>query len=144
MIVKDTVRHKDFQVTVTDRFVEIREETVGLLREAGFQPPSKEELAEYFKMKPREIEDILRLMSQEGLVQRITDSIYLRVEDYKKMLDRLREFFGGKDSMTVGEFRDLIGTTRKYALPFLEHLDSNKITMRVGDVRKPHPSFMNK
>ncbi len=144
VIVKDTVRHKDFQVTVTDRFVEIREETVGLLREAGFQPPSKEELAEYFKMKPLEIEDILRLMSQEGLVQRITDSIYLRVEDYKKMLDRLRDFFGGKDSMTVGEFRDLIGTTRKYALPFLEHLDSNKITMRVGDVRKPHPSFMKK
>jgi selenocysteine-specific elongation factor len=38
--------------------------------------------------------------------------------------------------MTVAEFRDILGTTRKYALPILEYLDSNKITLRVGDVRK--------
>jgi len=38
--------------------------------------------------------------------------------------------------MTVGEFRDLLGTSRKYALPFLEYLDSNKITLRVGEIRK--------
>jgi selenocysteine-specific elongation factor len=38
--------------------------------------------------------------------------------------------------MTVGEFRDILGTSRKYALPFLEYLDSNKVTLRVGEVRK--------
>jgi selenocysteine-specific elongation factor len=31
--------------------------------------------------------------------------------------------------------RDLFGTTRKYAIPFLEHLDEQKVTRRVGDVR---------
>jgi selenocysteine-specific elongation factor len=38
--------------------------------------------------------------------------------------------------MTVAEIRDVLQTSRKYALPFLEYPDSNKITMRVGDVRK--------
>jgi selenocysteine-specific elongation factor len=38
--------------------------------------------------------------------------------------------------MTVAEFRDLLGTTRKFALPLLEHLDANRITLRVGDIRK--------
>jgi len=38
--------------------------------------------------------------------------------------------------MTIAEFRDILNTTRKYALPFLEYLDSNKITLRVGDIRK--------
>jgi selenocysteine-specific elongation factor len=38
--------------------------------------------------------------------------------------------------MTVAEFRDLLNTTRKYALPFLEFLDSQKVTLRTGDVRK--------
>jgi len=36
----------------------------------------------------------------------------------------------------VAEFRDLLGTTRKYALPLLEYLDSHKITLRIGDIRK--------
>jgi selenocysteine-specific elongation factor len=38
--------------------------------------------------------------------------------------------------MTVAEFRDVLNTTRKYALPLLEYLDSNKVTMRIGDIRK--------
>ena len=52
------------------------------------------------------------------------------------MIENLRSFFSKKPDMTVAEFRDVLQTSRKYALPFLEYLDSNKITMRVGDVRK--------
>jgi selenocysteine-specific elongation factor len=52
------------------------------------------------------------------------------------MITSLRSFFAKQPTMTVAEFRDILGTTRKYALPFLEYLDSHKITLRVGDVRK--------
>jgi selenocysteine-specific elongation factor len=52
------------------------------------------------------------------------------------MIEKLRAFFLKKPEMTVAEFRDILKTTRKYALPFLEYLDSNKVTMRIGDVRK--------
>ena len=138
---KDTVRLAEFRVAVTGRFTEIKEETLKLLSRNGFQPATKEELAEHFRLSTREMDDILKLMAQEGSLTRITDSIYLTREDYERMLATLREHFSKKDSMTVGEFRDILGTTRKFALPFLEHLDSHKITMRVGDLRKPHPSF---
>jgi selenocysteine-specific elongation factor len=37
--------------------------------------------------------------------------------------------------INVAIMRDLFGTTRKYAIPFLEHLDEQKVTRRVGDVR---------
>ena len=37
--------------------------------------------------------------------------------------------------MTVAEFRDIINTSRKYAVPLLEHFDSMKFTRRVGDKR---------
>jgi selenocysteine-specific elongation factor len=52
------------------------------------------------------------------------------------MLSLLKAFFSKQPTMTIAEFRDILGTTRKYALPFLEYLDSHKITLRVGDVRK--------
>ena len=52
------------------------------------------------------------------------------------MIEKLKAFFSKKPDMTVAEFRDTLNTTRKYALPFLEYLDSHNITLRVGDVRK--------
>jgi selenocysteine-specific elongation factor len=39
-------------------------------------------------------------------------------------------------TMTAAQFRDAVGTTRKYALPLLEWFDANGITVRDGDVRR--------
>lgn len=38
-------------------------------------------------------------------------------------------------SITVAQVRDEINTSRKYALALMEHLDAQRITRRVGDVR---------
>ena len=62
--------------------------------------------------------------------------MYITAADYERMIENLGKFFSSKNEMTVGEFRDLLGTSRKYALPFLEYLDSNRFTLRVGEVRK--------
>jgi hypothetical protein len=40
-----------------------------------------------------------------------------------------------KATTTVSEFRELIGTSRKYAVPLLEYLDSIRFTRREGDQR---------
>ena len=37
--------------------------------------------------------------------------------------------------MTAAEARDVLGATRKYILPLLEHMDAQRITRRVGDMR---------
>ncbi len=138
---KDVIRLKGFKVAVTEGFQKIKKDILNLMQEKRFLPPTKNELAQYFGMKEKEIDDILRLMTEEGELVRLTDSIYLRTEDYSTMIDRIIDFFNNNDAMTVGQFRDLLGTSRKYALPFLEYLDSNRYTLRVGDVRKIHPSF---
>jgi selenocysteine-specific elongation factor len=41
----------------------------------------------------------------------------------------------GASGITVGVFREALGTSRKYALPLLEHFDARGITRREGDVR---------
>lgn len=42
--------------------------------------------------------------------------------------------------LTVSRFRELLGTTRKYALPILASFDARGLTRRDGDVRRPGPS----
>jgi selenocysteine-specific elongation factor len=39
------------------------------------------------------------------------------------------------DGLTVADVRDLLGTTRKYVLPLLAHLDRTGVTRRRGDLR---------
>jgi selenocysteine-specific elongation factor len=44
-------------------------------------------------------------------------------------------FMRKHESMTVAEARDVLGTTRKYILPLLEHMDALHVTQRRGDER---------
>jgi len=42
---------------------------------------------------------------------------------------------GSEAGLTVAEIRDLLGTTRKYAVPLCEYLDRVGVTRREGDLR---------
>jgi selenocysteine-specific elongation factor len=133
---KELVRLSTFKAALSGGDETVQTRLLALLEKAGFQPPTKEELTQSLKIDQKRFADILKLMSKEGSLIRINESVYLTSSTYKMMIENLRSFFSKKPDMTVAEFRDVLQTSRKYALPFLEYLDSNKITMRVGDVRK--------
>jgi selenocysteine-specific elongation factor len=44
---------------------------------------------------------------------------------------------GSRDGITVSAFREALDTSRKYALPLLEHFDRTGVTRREGDLRFP-------
>ncbi|MBK8836841.1 MAG: SelB C-terminal domain-containing protein [Anaerolineae bacterium] len=50
-------------------------------------------------------------------------------------MGRIRALIGDRGTITAAEVRDALGTTRKYALALLEHLDESGVTRRVGDAR---------
>jgi len=52
----------------------------------------------------------------------------------------LEEHLDRHGEVTVAEFRDMLGSTRKFVLPLLEHFDREKVTFRRGDLRVRHPS----
>jgi len=47
---------------------------------------------------------------------------------------------GENGTLTMAELRDLLGTTRKYAVPIGEYLDRTGLTIREGDTRRLSPS----
>ena len=134
---KDAVRLASFQAALSGKDEQLKEKIIKELEPAGFQPPEKSELAKKLSLDEKRLTDVLRLMDKEGALVRINDSLYLPDSVYQRMISLLKEFFAKKPEMAVSEFRDVLGTTRKYALPYLEYLDSHKLTMRVGDLRKP-------
>jgi selenocysteine-specific elongation factor len=44
-----------------------------------------------------------------------------------------------RGQLTVAEIRDLLGSTRKYVLPLVNHFDAEGVTRRRGDTRIPGP-----
>ncbi|MEW6586950.1 MAG: selenocysteine-specific translation elongation factor [Nitrospirota bacterium] len=133
---KELLRLTSFRPALSEVDQTVKTRILELLEKGEFQPPAKEELSQSLKMDQKHLTDILQLMAKEGSLVRINDSTYVTSFVFREMIDRLKDFYSKKPDMTVAEFRDILNTTRKYALPFLEYLDSNKITLRVGDVRK--------
>jgi selenocysteine-specific elongation factor len=69
-----------------------------------------------------------------GALVKVGESVY-RGSQITQIRGRVEAHLEGGDAMTAAEFRDLIGTTRKYAVPLLEWLDARGVTVRSGDLR---------
>jgi len=81
-------------------------------------------------------EEVLNvLVEQEKLIPVLNDVVFVK-EDYLKMLNYVQNHIETKGNISVAEFRDNFKTSRKYALGFLEYIDSIGITIRDGDFRK--------
>jgi selenocysteine-specific elongation factor len=133
---RDMLRLAGFSVSLSQGDESVRSRILAAIEKEGFLPPLRNELAERIRIPEKELGDILKLMVAEGQLVRINDSLHVTVMLYQKMIEILRAFYAKKPEMTVAEFRDVLGTSRKFALPFLEYLDSHRITLRIGDVRK--------
>lgn len=105
-----------------------------IFREAGFNSPTLEEAFETAGEKAVDGEIVNFLLAQNTLVT-FGEGLYYHQEAYEKLKALILEHLKNTGSITVGDLRDLAGTSRKYAIPMLEHLDSLRITQRDGDKR---------
>ncbi len=71
---------------------------------------------------------------QRGAVVRVGDALY-RGAQIMEMQAKLETALRRDKQITMAGFRDLIGTTRKYAVPLLEWFDAAGVTLRSGDYR---------
>ncbi len=51
------------------------------------------------------------------------------------MRERVERFFADHQKLEVSHFKEIIGVSRKYAIPYLEFLDRSGVTKRVGNYR---------
>lgn len=96
------------------------------------------ELAENpFAPQPTEMPDpeLLGLLVEQGKVVKLAENVVLTAEAYRQMTEAVVDYLIKHGRVTVAQVRDLFGTSRKYALALLEHLDDRRVTRRVGDER---------
>jgi selenocysteine-specific elongation factor len=74
-------------------------------------------------------------LEDRGLVVRAGEAVVFSTATFERMVQQIKDFVGEHGQVTVGDVRDLFGTSRKYALALLEHLDKTRVTRRVDDAR---------
>jgi selenocysteine-specific elongation factor len=116
----------------------IAEGVLAAIIQAGFNPLTVGELKERFKA--RDTEELITYLTEQGKAVRVGDDLIMGSDVMAEGARRTREHLRGHGKITVAEFRDLLGTTRKYALPLLEWMDEQKITRRSGDERLAGPN----
>ena len=116
------------------RFNHCRAGIVARFREAGFQPPSIDQLRNEAERNQAAVPELVRLAAAEGELVQVSDAIFLHCDVEADLRARLRQELatGGR---TLSQIRELLGTTRKYAVPICEYLDRVGFTKREGDVR---------
>jgi selenocysteine-specific elongation factor len=70
-----------------------------------------------------------------GEVIKITDDLFLGSEGFAKMRDAVITFIRGKGFATMSDLRQTLGSSRRVVVPFLERLDRDGVTRRMGDKR---------
>src|SRR5437764_7286620 len=114
------------------RFTAAQERTADLVRQTlAAQPYAPPALADL----PGVDAELLEALVERGEVVAIADGVHLGRAAYEEMVAAALGAIDAQGSVTVAALRDRFGTSRKYALALLEHLDDERITRRVGDAR---------
>lgn len=79
--------------------------------------------------------DLINLLVQQHEVVKVGGGVVFSTSAYNEMVEKVTAHLKAQGKITLAEVRDMFQTSRKYAQAFLEHLDSKKITRRVGDER---------
>jgi len=101
----------------------------------GLQPSSTRVALEKAGVKAQRQDEMLAYLVGSGTLAKISEELYFHSTAYSKALELLRGHFKDNDTLTLAQYRDLTGSSRKFVQALLEHFDQLKLTRRVEDHR---------
>ena len=104
-------------------------------REGGFSPPDAAGVASLAGVTADEATKMIELCAATGSLTHLGAGLYLHEQHEREMRRRLGERMEDGSALSVSQIRNLLGTSRKFAVPFCEYLDRIRFTRRRGDVR---------
>lgn len=120
----------DFEVVYNDYQKKAKAEIEKVLGTAGLTPVKPEELASLDKNAG----EVLEAMGEESVIFLSREAVVSR-KYFDEAVETLKQYLAQHQKITLADFRDATGTSRKTALLLLEFMDKNGITKRLGDAR---------
>jgi selenocysteine-specific elongation factor len=135
---RDKVRLAGYRPKLSAAEEDLKAKIEQAYRESGFQPPSPEAVLGGQKVDRKLGQAVFRRLVDDGILIKVGEDVFLHRESHQAMRDRIVAHFQKQPSINVGTMKELFGVSRKYAIPYLEYLDTIRITRRQGDERVPY------
>ena len=132
---EQTLAHPEFRPQLSQVQQELLTQLRTTYRDAAFMPPDVRELSKTLGVADKEIRKILDLCVAAGDIAHLGGPLYMDADYETQMKERIRAALRQQPELAVKDIRDLLDTSRKYAVPLCEYLDRIGITKRVGDMR---------
>ncbi len=127
-----TIRLPEHTPTLSTKQKELADRIERAFLEAGSNPPLASEIDQRYGPEGRAI---VAMLVERGMLVRITPEVVFHRQALGNIESALRDYLVQHGQITVAQFRDLIGSSRKYVVPLVEYFDDAKVTRRVGDER---------
>ena len=108
----------------------------GLVDSSGLEPISLKVLIQRSGFKPGRVNGMLHLLNDDNRSEKIGTDLWIAKKYRDEILKYVRGHFEKNKLLSVSNFKDIIGLTRKTAIPLLEYLDQSNYTQRDGNDRR--------
>ena len=127
----------DFQIKFTKRQNNIKEKLLQTYRKADLESPSTDDVLSGFSQNEKpDAKMVLESLVTGGELVMLTPQICWYKDTYARVCEVVKAHFAEHETLTLGELRDLLNSSRKYTLAVLEYYDKNRITKKDGDLRR--------
>jgi selenocysteine-specific elongation factor len=104
-------------------------------REGAAAPPSAAEALGRAGLAGDEEHELFQLLLESRKLVRVKESLFFHAEALETIQDKLVALLRERKEIGPGDIKDLLGISRKYAIPLLEYFDARRVTARVGERR---------
>ena len=136
---KDIVRRREHTRALSDEDTRLRDNLEKVYRGAGLSAPSLNEALERAGAgaSAPHGRKVLQLLIDSGVLVKVHGEMYFHRASLDELAGKLQAYAASHAdrAIDVAAFKDLAGTSRKYAIPLLEYLDRQRVTRREGDRR---------
>ena len=98
-------------------------------------PPSPEEALARAGITGDEEHELFQVLTDAKKLVRVKESLFFHARALESIQDKLVALLRDRKEIGPADIKDLLGISRKYAIPLLEYFDGRRVTQRVGEHR---------
>ena len=132
----DVVRCSEHRPTLNATLGAKAESVLAMLRNAGLEPPSLRDLSNHVGLDEAVLRELLAHLERGRSIVRAPGDLWFDAEIVSELREKVRGHFREHQTLDTPDYKMLIGTSRRTAVPLMELFDEERLTMRREGVRR--------
>jgi len=126
----------NYSVELSDKDQKNADFIENVINRFNFEPVKIKLLTEESDLQNKKLLELLHVLKGQEKVIEIAGGMWSSYRKVEKISAELKKYFAKSDDLSVVQFKDITGLTRKSAIPLLEYFDRQNITTRDGNIRQ--------